>query len=378
MKLDGNRRRPTTAEQAVPWLIGLVLALAGMLIVMLALIFSSTDGLLPAFGSASPEPSLALTPTPRPTRRPEPSPEPIVTPEPTPTSEPTPAFPPLEIVFMQRTSTSGPVHLFSHDFAGQETPLPLARDDRGVDQYAWSPNGAWGIALVEGDPLALNPGNSARDLGDGFDGITFAPDSATAYAVRATLAGSSDRAELLGIDMASGSVQSLATWTYPHPVTFLQGAVQEAQFADEGGFNRVYVLDDGRVVVWVLGAPQIYTYDPATGATGATDRAPMLWSPNGQLRVEVTESGGNSTFTVRGLANEVRASAGVSGYVSHVRWSSLNNQIVFTISQGTSGGGVSQDLYLWEVRTGSNAVRLTQDLRSMGGMFRGVQERWKP
>ncbi len=378
LKLDGNRRRPTTAEQAVPWLIGLVLALAGMLIVMLALIFSSTDGLLPAFGSASPEPSLALTPTPRPTRTPEPSPEPTVTTEPTPAPEPTPAFPPLEIVFMQRTSASGPVHLFSHDFAGQETPEPLARDDRGVDQYAWSPNGAWGIALVEGDPLALNPGNSARDLGDGFDGITFAPNSATAYAIRATLAGSNDRAELLGIDMASGSVQSLATWTYPHPVTFQQAAVLEAQFADEGGFNRVYVLDDGRVVVWILGAPQIYTYDPATGAAGTTDRAPILWSPNGQLRVEVTESGGNSTLTVRGLANEARASAGVSGYVSHVRWSSLNNQIVFTISQGTSGGGVSQDLYLWEVRTGSNAVRLTQDLRSMGGMFRGVQERWKP
>jgi len=376
LKLDGNRRRPTTAEQAVPWLIGLVLALAGMLIVMLALIFSSTDGLLPAFGTASPEPSL--TPTPRPTRPPRQTPEPTITPEPTPSPEPTPAFPPLEIVFMQRTSTSGPVHLFSHDFAGQETPLPLARDDRGVDQYAWSPNGAWGIALVEGDPLALNPGNSARDLGDGFDGITFAPNSATAYAVRATLAGSNDRAELLGIDMASGSVQSLAIWTYPHPVTFQQGAVQEAQFADDGGFNRVYVLDDGRVVVWILAAPQIYTFDPATGAAGTTDRAPILWSPNGQLRVEVTESGGNSTITVRGLANETRAAAGVSGYVSHVRWSSRNNQIVFTISQAATGGGVSQDLYLWDVRTGSNAVRLTQDMRSMGGMFRGVQERWKP
>ena len=378
LKLDGNRRQPTTAEQAVPWLIGLVLALAGMLIVMLALIFSSTDGLLPAFGSASPEPSLALTPTPRPTRTPEPSPEPAVSLEPTPTPEPTPAFAPLEIVFMQRTSTSGPVHLFSHDFAGQETPEPLARDDRGVDQYAWSPNGAWGIALVEGDPLALNPGNSARDLGDGFDGITFAPNSATAYAVRATLAGSSDRAELLSVDMASGSVQSLQTWIYPHPVTFQQGAVQEAQFADEGGFNRVYVLDDGRVVVWILGAPQIYTYDPATGASATTNRVPVLWSPNGQLRVEVTESGGSSTLTVRGLANEARASAGVSGYVSHVRWSSLNNQIVFTFSTAVSGGGVAQDLYLWDLETGSSVVRLTQDLRSMGGMFRGVQERWKP
>jgi hypothetical protein len=56
----------------------------------------------------------------------------------------------------------------------------------------------------------------------------------------------------------------------------------------------------------------------------------------------------------------------------------LNNQIVFTLSQAVTGGGVSQDLYLWDTRTGSNAVRLTQDLRSMGGMFRGVQERWKP
>ena len=28
-KRDGNRRRPTTAEQAVPWLIGIILALAG-------------------------------------------------------------------------------------------------------------------------------------------------------------------------------------------------------------------------------------------------------------------------------------------------------------------------------------------------------------
>jgi WD40 repeat protein len=254
----------------------------------------------------------------------------------------------------------------------------LARDDRGVDQYAWSPNGAWGIALVEGDPLALNPGNSARDLGDGFDGITFAPNSATAYALRATLAGSNDRAELLGIDMASGSVQSLATWAYPHPVTFQQGAVQEAQFADDGGFNRVSVLDDGRVVVWILGAPQIYTYDPATGVAGTTDRAPILWSPNGQLRVDVTESGGASTLTLRGLANEARATTVVSGYVSHVRWSSLNNQIVFTFSTAVSGGGVAQDLYLWDLRTGSNVVRLTQDLRSMGGMFRGVQERWKP
>jgi len=375
-KLDGNRRRPTTAEQAVPWLIGLVLALAGMLIVALALIFSSTDGLLPAYGTPSPEPTLALTPTPRPTRSPEPSP--TVTSEETPTPEATPAFAPLEIIFMQRTSTSGPVHLFSHDFAGQETPEPLARDDRGVDQYSWSPDGAWGIALVEGNPLALNPGNSAVDLGDGFDGIAFAGDSVTAYAVRATLAGSNDRAELLGVNMVTGAVQVLAIWTYPHPTTFQQGAVLEAQFADDGGFNRVHVLQDGRVVVWILGAPQIYTYDPATGATGTTNRAPVLWSPNGRLRIEVTEAGGSSTLYVRGLANEARGASTVSGYVSHIRWSSQNNQIVFTISLALTGGAVSQDLYLWDLETGSSVVRLTQDMRSMGGEFRGVEDHWKP
>jgi len=30
---DGDRRRPTTAEQAVPWLIGLLLALTGIVVV---------------------------------------------------------------------------------------------------------------------------------------------------------------------------------------------------------------------------------------------------------------------------------------------------------------------------------------------------------
>src|SRR3970040_2094341 len=87
-KLDGNRRRPTTAEQAVPWLIGLVLALAGMLIVSLALIFSSTDGFVPPFAPPPPEPTLALTPAPRPPPSPEPSP--TITPEPTPEPAPTP------------------------------------------------------------------------------------------------------------------------------------------------------------------------------------------------------------------------------------------------------------------------------------------------
>jgi len=377
VRASGNRRRPTRAEQAVPWLIGLVLALSGMMIVLLALIFSSNEGLLPAYGTPSPEPTSEATPTPRPTPTPEPSVEPSASVAPTPTPVPAPAYPPLEIVFMQRISQSGPIHLFTHDFAAQTAPVPQARDNRGVETYDWSPDGTHGIALVDGDPLYLTPGSSARDLGDGFDGIAFAADSVTAYAVRATLAGSNDRAELLRVNLVSGAVQSIATWTYPHPTTFQEDVVSEAQFADDGGFNRVYVLDDGTLVVWVLGAPAVYTFDPATATSGTTNHAPILWSPNSQKRVAISESGGNTRFSVLGLANEERGALNVTGLVSHVRWAANSNQIVFTLNRALSGGGVSQDLYVWNLETGTAAVRLTQDLRSMGGEYRGVESRWK-
>lgn len=377
VKASGNRRRPTAAEQAVPWLIGLVLALAGMLIVLLALIFSSNEGLLPAYGAASPSPTPGAAATPRPTPTPAPSIEPTPSLAPTPTPEPTPAFPPLEIVFMQRTSEAGPIHLFSHDFASSTALVPQARDNRGVESYDWAPDGAYGIAIVDGNPLALTPGTSARDLGEGFDAITFAPDSATAYAVRATLAGANDRAELLRVDYSSGVVTSLHTWTYPHPTTLQEDVVSEAQFADDGGFERVYVLENGTVVVWVLGAPQVYTFDPETGAVGTTDHMPFLWSPSGQLRIAVTESGSNSRFSVRGMPGDERGALNVTGKVSHVRWSTASNQIVFTLSRAQSGGGVAQDLYVWDLTTGHAAVRLTQDLRSMGGEYRGSPDRWR-
>jgi hypothetical protein len=377
VKTYGNRRRPTRAEQAVPWLIGLVLALSGMMIVLLALIFSSNEGLLPAYGTPSPEPTPDATPIPRPTPTPEPSVQPSASVAPTPTPEPVAAYPPLEIVFMQKTSASGPTHLFSHDFAGSAAPVPQARDNRGVDTYDWAPDGTTGLAIVDGNPLLLTPGSSAKDYGDGLDSIAYAEDSVTAYAVRATLAGANDRAELLRINLATGAAQWLRGWTYPHPITLQEDVVSEAQFADDGGFERVYVLDDGTVVVWVLGAPAVYTFNPVTGAAGTTNHAPILWSPNGQMHVTVTESGNNSRFSVRGLANEERGALNVTGKVSHVRWATANNQIVFTISRATSSGSVSQDLYVWNLETGSGAVRLTQDLRSSGGEFRGAPSRWR-
>jgi hypothetical protein len=378
VKTLGNRRRPTRAEQAVPWLIGLVLALSGMLIVLLALVFSSTEGLLPAYGTPSPDPTPALTPRPQPTPTPEPSLEASPSLAATPTPEPEAAYPPFELVFMQRTSAAGPTHLFTHDFATSVAPVPQARDNRGVDWYRWAPDGTQGVALVDGNPLLLTPGSSARDVADNLDSVTYGADSNTAYGLRTTLAGSNDRSELLQIDIPTGAATALATWTYPHPTTFQESAVKEAQFADDGGFERLMVLEDGRIVVWVLGAPAIYTWDPATGTGGTLSQMPTLWAPNEHLRATITESGGNTRIAVLGLAGEERSAAGVSGFVSHLRWSVNSNQVVFTINRATSSGGVTQDLYAWDLRSGSVAVRLTQDLRSRGAEYRGAPEVWKP
>ena len=378
VKTYGNRRRPTRAEQAVPWLIGLVLALSGMMIVLLALIFSSNEGLLPAYGTPSPQPSVGPAATPRPTPTPEPSLQPSPSGEPSPTPVPGPAYPPFEVVFLQRTSATGPTHLFTHDFAGQAAPVPQARDSRGVDWYSWAPDGTKGIALVDGNPWLLNPGSTATDLTDGFDSVAYAADSITAYGLRSTLVGANDQTDLVRVDTSTGAIAVVATYTYPHPVTYRESAVKEARFADDGGFERVYVLEDGSVVVWVLGAPAIYTFDPVSGTGGTTGRMPVLWSPNGLLQAAVTDSGNDSRIAILGLAGEDRSALSVSGLVSHVRWSANSNQIVFTINRATSGGGFSQDLYAWDLHTGSAAQQLTQDLRSLGAGYRGAPEVWKP
>jgi Tol biopolymer transport system component len=92
----------------------------------------------------------------------------------------------------------------------------------------------------------------------------------------------------------------------------------------------------------------------------------------------VTDTGSDSRIAILGVAGEERGALSVSGLVSHVRWSANSNQIVFTINRGTSSGGVSQDLYAWDLHTGSAAQRLTQDLRSLGAGYRGAEEDWKP
>jgi hypothetical protein len=118
VKRDGERRRPSTAEQAVPWLIGLILALSGVVVVMTALIFTTEAG----SASASPTPSESLAPTPTPTPEPTPTPQPTPSAEPTATPVPTPQYGALELLYRGRVANVPTVLL--HDFTTTTAPAP--------------------------------------------------------------------------------------------------------------------------------------------------------------------------------------------------------------------------------------------------------------
>ena len=64
----------------------------------------------------------------------------------------------------------------------------------------------------------------------------------------------------------------------------------------------------------------------------------------------VHEDGNNTALRLRDRGNNVVASIGVTGLVSHIRWAPTSNEIVFTIGSTGANGGVRQDLYVWDLR----------------------------
>ena len=74
-----------------------------------------------------------------------------------------------------------------------------------------------------------------------------------------------------------------------------------------------------------------------------------------------------------------RAQTTVTGRVSHLRWSPRGDQVVFTLGRPTSGGGVLQDLYLWNLGEGDNpdSTMITNTGAAFGAEWRGSQNRWE-
>jgi hypothetical protein len=371
----GERRRPTTSEQAVPWLIGIVLALAGIVLVLLALIFTSQNGLAAVSGSPRGSASIIVVPSSDPSGSSTSSTFGAATPTASPSSG-TSAYGPLEMVYLSRTTVSAPIYLFRRDFSVTQDAETLARADQGVERFAWAPDGRVGAALISGRVTALQPGHAARALIDGMVDIAFGTDSATVYAVRVTRNGAQDKADLVAIDWASGKQRAVGSVTYPHPQIAADAALKEAQFIDDGGLVRVYPTVDDHLVLWILGAPATYLVKTSGGDLASISGLPTLYSPDEQWTIRPKFSAGKTTLTLTDKAGNVRAATTVTGLVSHLRWAPNGSEVSFTLGHTGQNGGVVQNLYVWDLVNGKTPMAITSNGASFGAEWRGGAVRW--
>ena len=376
---------PTTAEQAVPWLIGAILLLAGMVIVLLALIFAGDASLggggTGPSGSAeavAPSGSGEATEEPTPTPRASTSAAPSVSVAPTPTPLAIPEYGPLEMVYLGRSAPLAHIFLLRHDFTVQADPEVLAQDpDLDVRRFAWSPDGLVGVGLYADLLISVEPGEAKRRMADGISTVTFGTDPATLYAVRVTQDGANDVATVLSFDFASGDSSELASVSYARPTIGAESALPEAQFVDEGGPVRLFWLENGSLRLWSLGGG-VWEIDPVDGTvTPSSGDLPALWSPRGNRRVAATQASGTSTLELRDDDDAVLATTTVEGLVSHLRWSPDGDRVVFTLGRTGTGGGVLQDLFLWDLGDGEAPMQLTSTGAAFSAEWLGSFPVWR-
>jgi hypothetical protein len=382
---NGERRRATTAEEAVPWLIGIILALSGMIIVLLALIFTSENGALAGsresqlpgvvLGSGQPSASLGQVAGPGATASSTASASP--SPSLSPSAEPTPAFGAIEMIYLGKKTASSPVYLWRRDFSKQEDPKEQATAQQGIAGVAWSPDGTVGAVVVDGHVVAIDADGKKRPLFDGADAITFGADGSTLYAVQIGRLSGKDRAQVFAIDFTSGTSKRLTDFTYAHPQIVKDAPLVEAAFTDEGGTVRLWPTADGNLVLWILGAPGTYRVDPVTGAREDVTRTPTLVSPDGARRVETKLARSTTTLTLYDR-DEAKASVKVTGLVSHLRWAPNGSEVSFTLGVLGRNGGVVQNLYLWDLVDGKAPMALTSDGTSFGAEWLGAAQSWQP
>ncbi len=373
----GDRRRPTTAEQAVPWLVGLVLALAGIVIVLLALIYTDANGGFAAGGSSGPPlvPSSSLAAS----QPPVASPSTSAAASPTPSAVPTPAptYGTLEMLYLGRPSALGASELFRRNFATSTAATVVAKSSLDIAHYAVAPDGTVMVAIVNGKLLAITPGKPNRTLASDVDAVTFGNDASTVYAVKVTRGGANDDATIYAIGFATDTTTTLATINFPHPATEQRSQLNEARFFDEGGADRLYSTSDGNVVFWVANAGQ-WRIDPVSGDTIPVARQPVLWAPDGTRRIAIGENGAISTLAVTDSTGATISRVQVTGLLSHLRWSPKGDRVVFTLGINVAGGGVRQDLYAWDLANGNKPTQLTANGASFGAEWLGVAQFWQP
>lgn len=389
--LDEEMAAPTIAEQAVPWLIGVILLLAGMVIVLLALIFAG-DGSLGGGSASSPSPTIDPTltaggPVGEPSATsvasdtPAPTSSEAATPTPAPTASPEPGleYGPLEMVYQGRSAALAPIFLLRRDFTLEQDAAVLAQDATfDVRRFAWAPDGTVGAGLLADILVSIEPGQEKRRLGDGLSTITFGDDASTVYAVRITEDGADDSATVLAIDFASGDAEELANVNYERPEIGSEAALPDARFSDDGGAVRLYWMANDTLRLWVFGAGA-WTITPGDGEVSELDDdvLPTLVAPNGRERVEIAESDGVTTLTRRDMNDRPLDRIEIDGMVSHLRWSPGGDRVVFTLGRSASGGGILQDLFLWDLDQDEDPTQLTATGAAFGAEWLGTQPRWR-
>jgi hypothetical protein len=281
------------------------------------------------------------------------------------------------MVYQGRAAALAPIYLLRHDFTTEEEPSTMAQDPSlDVRRFAWSRDGRVGAGLLADVLVSIEEGKEKRRLGEGIVTITFGEDASTVYAVRLTEDGANDVATILAIDFASGDTDELASINYPRPEIGTEEALTEAQFADDGGAVRLYWMHEGVLKLWALGAGT-WDIDPASGeVTDLEEALPVLWAPGGRERITLSAEEGTTTITRVDLNGDALSSTTVEGLVSHVRWSSDRERVVFTVGRSASGGGVLQDLFLWDLED-EPPMQLTSTGAAFGAEWLGTGARWQ-
>jgi WD40 repeat protein len=234
-----------------------------------------------------------------------------------------------------------------------------------------------GAGLYDNLMISVEPGAEKRNLGDSIVSLTFGREPSTVYAVRLTADAADDVATVLAIDHASGETTELASVTYTRPDVGEEDALREGQFEDDGGAIRLFWLQSGLLRLWSLGAGA-WDIDPASGEVTETGGLPALWSPGGARRIVVTESEDVSTIALHdGDDEDPAAQTALSGLVSHVRWSPDGERVVFTLGRTARGGGLVQDLFLWDLNDGVTPTQLTSTGAAFGAEWLGSAPRWE-
>jgi Tol biopolymer transport system component len=138
-------------------------------------------------------------------------------------------------------------------------------------------------------------------------------------------------------------------------------------------------MHDCSLRLWVLGAGTWTIYPESGEATDLeSERLPILRDPEGAHTVvlEVADDASATTLHYRNINGNELEAASAPGLVSHLRWSPNGDRIVFTVGRSASGGGVVQDLFLWDLDSEAAPMQITNTGAAFGAEWRGTMPRW--